>query len=355
MGAKITRGDLPPLSVGIINFNGRDILESTLSSIFASDYPDFEVIMVDDCSTDDGVAFVEECFPKVRIFSQLQNMGPNSARNRVINEAVNELVFVSDNDVSLEPDCLRLLVERMIEDDDVAVCTPMVLDSIEKDKIYSNGAELHYACFGMIPMRGARLGPNVDMTPRQTVCGSGGIMLIRKSVAHALGYFDEDFIFGYDDGEFTFRVSSSGRKVMQEPNAKLYHLEKPGRSLNRLRYQIRGRFDLMLKTYSLRSLILLAPALIWFELANILFLLFKGAIGEWFKGAWLTLKSFGKIMEKRKAAQSIKRVPDNQLLRSGEIYMFPSRMGGSVIAVFKRMFEATLDIYWFLVSPFLTK
>ena len=355
MGAQIIHNDLPALSVGIINYNGREILESTLGSIFASDYPSFEVIMVDDCSTDDGVEFVKEHFPNVRVFTQPQNMGPNSARNRVIAEAVNEIVFVSDNDVSLEPDCLRLLAEQLTKNDDVAVCTPMVLDAIERDKIYSNGAELHFACFGMIPARGKRLGLEVDMNPHQTVCGSGGIMLIRKSVAQALGYFDEDFIFGYDDGEFTFRVTASGRKVMQEPNAKLYHVEKPGRSLNRLRYQIRGRFDLMLKTYSLRTLIVLAPALLYFELANMFFLLLKGALGEWTSGVWLTIKNMGQIMEKRKAVQSMKKVPDNELLRTGEIFMFPSRLRGKAMLFLKRVFEITLNIYWALVSPFLTK
>lgn len=345
----------PAISVGIINYNGAGVLKRTIDSIYNSDYPSMEVLMVDDCSTDDSVALVREKYPDVALYEQAQNMGPNAARNRILNNAKNPIVFVSDNDVSLAPDCLKLLVETMTADSSVGVATPMVLDADDKKKIYSNGASLHYVCFGIVPLRHTHIPSGLDLSPRTSVCGSGGIMLIRKSAAQAIGGFDEDFIFGYDDGEFTYRMSASSMKVMQVPSAKIYHIEKTGRPKNILRRQIRGRWNLILKAYSFRSLVLLSPALLLFEFAQFCFLALKGSAGEWLRGMGLVAGDFGKIIRKRKKTLLAKKTPDNELLTTGEIYMFSHRLGGGVMASLKYIMEKLLSGYWLIVRPFLTK
>jgi len=347
--------DLPPVSVGIINYNGAGLLERTIDSIYGSDYPLIEILMVDDRSTDESVALVKEKYPDMPVYEQEKNMGPNAARNRILKSAKNRIVLVSDNDVSLSKDCLKLLVETMTADSSIGVTTPMVLDANDKQKIYSNGASLHYVCFGIVPLRHTHIPPNLDFSPKRSVCGSGGIMLIRKSSAEAIGGFDEDFLFGYDDGEFTYRISASGMKVMQVPKAKIYHIEKKGRPKNILRRQIRGRWNLILKAYSLRSLVLLSPALLLFEFAQFCFLALKGSAGEWLKGMGLVKADFGKIALKRRKVILAKKTPDNELLDSGEIYMFSERLGGGVMASLKYIMEKLLSGYWLIVKPWLTK
>jgi len=349
-------GVLPPISVGVINYNGAagGVLGTTLISILASDYPDLEVIVADDGSNDGSVAFVRERFPKVKAVTQ-PNRGPNAARNLALRHASRDIVFITDNDVELAPDTLRLLVGTMLAWPSAAVATPMVLDAVERDRIYSNGVGLHYVCFGIIPLRHQALPEGLDVTPRRSVCGSGGIMLVRKPVAESLGGFDEDFIFGYDDGEFTYRVSAAGHDVVQVPAARIYHLEKPLRDPRRLRYQTRGRLTLIAKTYAARTLALLAPALLVFELAQILFLIAKGAGMEWFRGARMVMERWPAIMEKRRAVMAAKRRPDNELLSGGEIYMFPGRVDSSIMMAAKRIMEAFLNAWWGLMKPFLTK
>ena len=345
-----------PLTIGIINFNGASVIENTLASVFASRYGgQLDVVVVDDCSTDNSPKIVQEKFPSVRLFVQPANMGPNAARNRILAEALHPVVFVSDNDIELAPDCLSLLARTLMSDPDAAVATPMVLDFEKRDQIYSNGAGLHYVCFGIIALRHQRIPAGLPMTPFRSVCGSGGIMMVKKDRAAALGGFDEDFVFGYDDGEFTYRVSASGGVVTQVPAARIYHLEKPGRNPKRLRYQIKGRWTLILKSYSARSLLLLSPALLVFEAAQVAFLLAKGQGMEWICGVWMVMKSAGKTWEKRKAVMAVKTRPDNQLLAPGEIFIFPSRVGGGIILKLKSAMELGLNTYWRLVSRFLTR
>ncbi|VAX19924.1 hypothetical protein MNBD_NITROSPINAE02-1362, partial [hydrothermal vent metagenome] len=280
---------LPPISVGVINFNGKKIIERTLNSILESGYPEIDLMVVDDVSTDDGIEMVREKFPSVRVFIQERNMGPNAARNRALKEAKHDMVFVTDNDITLGPDCLKILVKTMLAEDDIGAVTPMVLDAVEKNRIYANYVGLYYLCFGIIPDRYQNLSPDMDLDPRSSVCGSGGIMLTKKSVAERLGWFDEDLYFGYTDGEYTFRITASGSKVMQAPKAKIYHLEKAGREITRLRYQIRGRWHFILKHYSARTLFLLIPAFLFFEAGNLGYLTLKGALGEWFRGVGMVI------------------------------------------------------------------
>ncbi|MDH5638614.1 MAG: glycosyltransferase family 2 protein [Nitrospinota bacterium] len=343
-----------PITVGVINYNGADIIENTLRSMYDSDYEGaLEVVVVDDCSTDRSPAIIRDKFPDVRLFIQPANSGPNAARNRILAEASHPFVFVSDNDVELAPDCLSLLVERLTADQETAVATPMVLDFHQRDQVYSNGAGLHYVCFGIIGLRHEKIPEGLSMAPFTSICGSGGIMMVKRDAALGIGGFDEDFIFGYDDGEFTYRISASGRRVEQVPAARIYHLEKPGRNPKRLRYQIRGRWILILKAYSTRSLILLAPALLMFEAAQVAFLTMKGQVGEWFAGVGMVIGSRSAIMEKRRAVMAVKKTPDNKLLAPGEIFMFPSRVGGGAIKAAKAAMEMGLNVYWKIVEPLL--
>lgn len=351
----MTDSTLPKITVGVINYNGARIIERTLSSILESDYPAMEVIMVDDRSTDNSVAFVKEKFPQVRVFVQPENKGPNAARNAALKNADTDIVFVSDNDVSLAPDCLRLLVEAMISSDNTGVATPIILDAENHNQIYSNGAGLHYVCFGMVEMRHKLIPEDMDWSPRPSICGAGGIMLARKAAAEEVDGFDEDFRFGYTDGDFTFRISAAGWTVMQVPKAKIYHIEKPGRNPNILRYQVRNRLDLILKTYAARSIILLAPALLFFELSMLVFLLMKGAGRQWMAGVGDAIRDLGHILEKRRKTQAIKKRPDKELLAAGEIYMFPARLGGGAMKAVKKTVETLLSTYWALVRPLLTK
>lgn len=354
MDGKTARDASPPVSVAVINYNGRGVLEDTLRSILESAYPSFEVIVVDDCSTDDSVEFVRRNFPQVKVFTQPENKGPNAARNRALAEAENDIVLLSDNDMSLERGCLRLLVEALLADPAAGIATPLVLDSKERDRVYSDSVRLHYLAYGIIPLRHKRLPDDFDWSARRMVVGSGGMMLVRKSTVAPLGGYDEDYYFGYDDGEFTLRATASGMGVYYVPRAKIYHVESAGRPKNKLRHSIGNRWSLILTVYSGRTLFLLAPAFLVFELTQAAYLTLKGAPGEWLIGLSRAARNLPATMEKRRRLQAGKKTPDGELLTSGEIFMFPYRLGGPLAAA-KAVFEAFFNGYWRIVRPFLAR
>ncbi|HJM82496.1 MAG TPA: glycosyltransferase family 2 protein [Nitrospinota bacterium] len=345
----------PLISVGVINYNGGETLANTVRSILSSNYPEeLEVLVVDDGSKDNSLELLMAEFPQVVVHRQPKNMGPNAARNVVLNKSSHDIILVTDNDVEFAPNCLSLLAEEIVSNPMCAVTTPMILDFYKRDQVYSNGAELHFVCFGVL-QRHHTLPPNADFRPRPTVCGSGGIMLVKKQAALAIGGFDENFTFGYDDGEFTYRITLAGYDVIQVPSSRIYHIEKDSRDPKKLRFQVSGRWNLILKTYALRSLVFLTPALLLFEISQVVFLLLKRSFGEWTSGWKLVLGNWNGLMTKRRKTMLQKKRADKDTLCAGEIFIFPSRTNGKMLLKIKKVIEIFLNCYWTLVRPLLRK
>ena len=113
------QGDHLSLSVVIPVYNSHKTLAKTLAAVFASDYPDFEVIVVDDCSRDDSRQIAER-FP-VRLIRQPRNSGVASTRNRGAEEARGEILVFIDSDIVVERDTLRKFADAFTSHPEVKV------------------------------------------------------------------------------------------------------------------------------------------------------------------------------------------------------------------------------------------
>ncbi|MCG2737608.1 MAG: glycosyltransferase family 2 protein, partial [Candidatus Methanoperedenaceae archaeon] len=91
----------PPVSVIIVNFNGKHYLKNCLSSLSAQSYPAIEVIFVDNGSGDGSVEYVRKEFPSVRIIESKKNLGFAKGNNLGIREARGELIATLNNDTEV--------------------------------------------------------------------------------------------------------------------------------------------------------------------------------------------------------------------------------------------------------------
>ena len=104
----------PTVAVAILNYNGRRLLDVVLPSLAAQIYRDFETVVVDDCSTDDSVAYLHEQHPEVRVVGTgPTNVGVAAALNIAVRSARSELVALLNNDIELDPDWLGELVAAL--------------------------------------------------------------------------------------------------------------------------------------------------------------------------------------------------------------------------------------------------
>jgi len=119
-----------PLSISVIipAYNAAASIEKVLRSCYAQTLPPAEIILVDDCSTDDTVAVVQRLFPEVRIIRQLENGGPAVARNAGWDAAGGDIIAFMDSDDTWHPQKLEIVAETFKRNPDVTfIAHPYVL------------------------------------------------------------------------------------------------------------------------------------------------------------------------------------------------------------------------------------
>ena len=185
------------ISIVIPLYNKEQSIERTIRSVLNQSYADFELVVVNDGSTDNSQGVVErlaEQDPRVRLINK-DNAGVSSARNRGIMEAANELIALIDGDDIWDKDCLTELV-RMSEDfSDAGMWGVNYADVINGEvKPYYQGFPPEYRGYVQ----------NYFSTDHGDVFCSSGVM-IRKSVALQVGLLDERIRYS-EDMDFWYRI-----------------------------------------------------------------------------------------------------------------------------------------------------
>ena len=339
------------VTVAVVSHNGGQVAPACVESVFAQTARPAAVLFVDNASTDGTPERIAERFPEARIVRRPVNDGPNPARNLGIVRSEHDLVLLVDDDTVLAPTCLEELLAAARARPDGALWAPRIVYHDRRDTIQLEGVFMHYLSEAILlnPERplaqGAREIVPIDLA-------AGICLLVRKQAALAIGLFDEYYFFGRTDGEFTFRLSLAGHRLYAVPAAVCWHKVKR-RGLTKVFYQVRNRWYLILTTYSLRSLVLLAPALLVYEVSVAGFLLAKGKIADYGRALGRLLRDLPKIAARRRQVQSLKRVPDRQVLRCGPINMRGDLLDRSPLAAVKRGLDGFFGLYWRLVHRLL--
>jgi GT2 family glycosyltransferase len=238
-------------SVIIPVWNGRQHLPACLDALLAQDYPDFEVIAVDNASTDGSADFVARNYPKVRLIRNKRNLGFAGGCNVGLRAAQGDILMLLNQDTSVRPGWLQVLAEAL-QEPGVGVAGCKIL--------YPDGKTIQHAG-GWIewPWGLARHhGQGEQDTGQWDVSRSveyvtGAAMAFRRDVLDQVGLLDEGFWPGYfEDSDFCFRVRETGYEVWYIPDAVLVHKENTSLTdpLAISRACQRGRLRFLLKHMS---------------------------------------------------------------------------------------------------------
>ena len=338
----------PRVSVAVINFNGADTLRPTLQSVLDLQQVSLaEVCLVDNHSEDDSLALARREFPAVRVISLPENRGPNPARNEGLRRATTDQVLIMDNDIVLANDYVTRLAAVLQAHPSAGAVSGQIRLHAQPDKVQYNGITLHYA--GEIAAR--------PLDARGTVrvpCVSAGAALFDRRRALAVGGFDDDFMFGWEDGDLTFRLSLAGYPCYLASEALAYHLKR-ARGMKWVRYQTRNRWWFMRKNYDRRTFWLALPAVVSLQICAGCFCLFKGQGGAFLKGTWEAAQSGGALRAKCRAIQRLRAVSDADLLQ-GEGLDLPGGLTASRAGRFlNAAVNAGFRLYWRLIRPCLRR
>jgi GT2 family glycosyltransferase len=345
----------------VINHDGADRLAPAFAAALAQAGGFAEILVVDNASTDGSVALVRSRVPGARILQLSRNAGPGAARNAGLAAASNDLVLFQDNDVRLEPGCLGALLSALRARPDALLVAPRVLYEDAPGTIQYDSADCHFLGL-MAPRNADRPDAGAPAAAARTSSVVTACFLIDRARWRHGPPFDEDFVFNLEDHEFGLRANVWGYETWSEPAARVLHgggtpqlSYRPGYAVSeaRLYYLLRNRWLIIARCYALRTLVLLAPALLLFELFQLAGLARMGWLGPWWRALRSAAGEWPRLRAKRAEIRGSRRVADGAVLKGGPLPFTGAVKGSRIHRACLALMSAAVNAYWWLVRRFL--
>jgi GT2 family glycosyltransferase len=314
---------LPLISIIIVNWNGRRHIERCLSSIEKNSYPcnRYEVLFIDNCSTDGSADFVRTNYPWVKVIVFKKNYGFAEANNLSLKSAVGEYLVFLNNDTKVTADWLLKLVEAS-QTHGAHICCSKTLVLSNPELIHYSGAKLVINGRGnstAFLMKKALIRNEAFYTGYP--CATS--MLIKKSVFEKIGGFDPDYFAGLDDTDLGWRAWLLGYSVLCCPSSVVYHAvggTTGGMNLLspiRVYQGTKNALMNIIKNLEFKNLTMAFSLAFGFDLADFLLLLSrkditccKNKIASYF---WV-LNHIPLLISKRRSVQSKRKTSDKWLI-----------------------------------------
>ena len=220
---------LPRVSVVIVTWNGRALLERFLLSVLATDYPDLEVVVADNASTDGTADWLAAAHPGVVVVRHPENLLFAGGNNRALPAATGEVVCFLNNDVEVPPGWLAPLVAALAEPGVVAV-QPKLLQHGDRGRFEYAGASGGFLDAYGYPFTRGRLFDALEPDrgqyddARDVFWATGAALAVRRDAFEAAGGFDESFGMHMEEIDLCWRMQRAGGRVRVVPASQVYHL-----------------------------------------------------------------------------------------------------------------------------------
>lgn len=212
------------VTVIIPSWNGAGLLKSCLESLEKQTYPNFQVLVVDNGSTDGTQEVIRKfSFTQSLILQENKGFagGVNAGLKQVLAGDI-EFIALFNNDAIADPGWLSELVQAALARPEAGIFTSKILRDPDRNKIDSTGD--FYSTWGLPFPRGRDENDAGQYDKAEFVFGAtGGASLYRTALLKEVGLFDEDFFAYYEDTDISFRAQLAGWKIWYEPAAVAYH------------------------------------------------------------------------------------------------------------------------------------
>lgn len=320
----------PKIGVIIVLYNSRPYLDDLFFSLGKVIYPNWEIVCVDNASTDGGTEYLKEKFaaqfPNLTIMRVDKNSGfaiGNNIGLKYLAENNFDYAYLLNQDTAVTPDFLEKAMEKMGEG--VASVQSLILLYNKNQVANTLGNAIHYLGFGYTFGYGWSKEKwekylddwKQDDSELQIAYGSGAGLLLDMRVLGVSGFFDDAYFMYHEDLDLGWRLHLAGYKNVLAPESAIYHKYEFGKSIKKYYWMERNRFITIFKNYSARSLILILPALIIMEFGLLLFSFRSGWWREKLKvyEHFLYPKNWRRILAERHRIQKLRNVPDRKIAK----------------------------------------
>lgn len=210
----------------IVNYNGlKDTIEC-INSIKKIKYKNYEIIVVDNNSTDNSQYYLKKIFSDdITLILNNENLGFSGANNVGIKYALDmncEYILLLNNDTEVEEYFLNRMIECSINNNN-SIVSPKIYYYKEYNTIWSAGGDIDWK-------KGVTYHYGVDKidkgqydVERQINFATGCCMLINKDTINKVGYLSEEYFLYYEDTDYCIKARSKGINIMYTPKANIWH------------------------------------------------------------------------------------------------------------------------------------
>lgn len=221
---------VPSVAVVILNWNGKALLQQFLPGIVQSQYPNLQLILGDNASTDDSVAFVKASYPQVKVILNDRNYGFAEGYDKLLEQIEADYYVLLNSDVEVPANWIQPVIDAMEADDSIAAAQPKIKWQKDKTQFEYAGAAGGYLDLYGYPFCRGRLFDTVESdtgqynNQQEIFWASGAALFIKSKCWKAAGGLDADFFAHMEEIDLCWRLKNLGYKVIYCPDAEVYHL-----------------------------------------------------------------------------------------------------------------------------------
>lgn len=255
--------ECPLVSIIVVTFNEINHIGASLDALMKQTYPNFEVIVYDNGSTDGTSEYVKQHYPEVKVVSSKENLGFGGANNEAAFVSKGKYIGFLNCDAFVAPDWLMPIVE-LLESDATIGCAGAELRCTENPElILSHGTSIHLSGVSFTRDRGKRAFP---ADPIEVGGVSGGASVMNREFFLEIGGFESLFFLYYEDTDLSIRIRLLGKRCVVVPSARIYHNCESRFGVRKVFFLERNRYLSLFTLMNSTMLWLMAPSMLVFEL-----------------------------------------------------------------------------------------
>ena len=220
----------PLVSILIVSWNARPLLEKCLPSVVATNYPHLEIVVADNASTDDSVAWIRKHYPPITVIQHPENWAFCRGNNEAIPHTSGKYIVLLNNDVEVTPDWLTPLVEEAESDSAIAAIQPKLLQYDDRTRFEYAGASGGYMDYLGYPFTRGRLFDTMEKdlgqydAPQDIFWATGAAMFLRRTALEQSGLLDEQFYMHMEEIDLCWRLQRLGYRIRVVPQSVVFHI-----------------------------------------------------------------------------------------------------------------------------------
>ena len=342
----------PKIAVLILGFNDEKNIQEAISSSLDQTYENYDVIYIDNASTDTSLSIVINSYPKLEVISSEKNLGYAGAYAKYLEETFEkdyDAAVLLNSDVKVEKSWLKELVVSAFSDERIAIAQPKIfLWNENKHLANTFGNHINYLGFGFC---GHYKKPDtIDfINDQEIVAASGASLLIKKEAYQKIGGLDGNFFAYLEDQDLSWRALMHGYKIVLSAKSIMWHkyiYQKNARNHWKFFTLERNRLYFLFKNYSAKTLLFIAPMFFVMEIGVLANAVAGGFFWDKIKAYKAFFANFGQIYRSRRIVQEGRKLPDSELfarlsptVNFEEIDSFALRIANKLLAGYYKIIK----------------